>query len=475
MIRRASMRARILVAMFSVLLVTTALVMYAASRTHAEALERPTTATLEVRAQAVAQAAAEAPDYATLQDRLGQSLLQVSITTVDGHTLGAPLPADLNSTDYRYHIVPIDGGGDLRQATATVWVSADQINAERQRLRLILVAVGLAALVASVLLTILVTNVALRPLDEMADRARRIGSGERGIRMGDATGPPEIEKTAHAIDIMLDELTQSERKATEAEMDAVEAHARMQTFLADAAHELKTPLAGIQAAAEALLHLPDDAAPGEREDLEFLLAREANRGGHLVTSLLEAAHVESGVRARPVPLEVVPLLASEEHRMELAHPALDLRVVGDEVTVLGDRNGYTSVLRNLIENAATAAGPTGWIRILCREHQAEDDPAPMAEVFVLDSGPGIPEGDRERVFDRLVRLPSTASSTKGSGLGLAIARGHARVMGGDVRHAETPAGVDLPGPVGAVFLARVPLATPAARDALVAQSSVGVE
>ncbi|MGD8214144.1 ATP-binding protein [Aestuariimicrobium sp. Y1814] len=460
MTRRASMRARILVAMCTVLVITNALVMYAATRTHAAAIERPIAATLDARAENVVETAAESPDYATLAERLGQNIIQVSITTVDGRQLGVPLPPDLNSVDYRYRIVNIDGGGELHQATATLWVSADLVLAEHYRLQRILAVVGAAALIASVLLMILVTNAALRPLDEMADRARRIGSGERGIRMGETPGPPEVMKTVEAIDTMLDKLEQSEARAMSAEMDAVEAHAQMQTFLADAAHELKTPLAGIQAAAEALMHLPDDAPSSEREDLEYLLAREANRGGHLVTSLLEAAHVDAGLRLRPVELDVMPLLEAERRRVELARPALDVQVSGDDLTVLGDRNGYTSVLRNLIENAATAAtvaGTPAWVRVLCREGEG-DAGHPMVEVYVMDSGPGIPEQDRERVFDRLVRLPSTASSTKGSGLGLAIARGYARAMGGDVRHAEVPEGVELPGPVGAVFLAWAPLA-----------------
>lgn len=242
------------------------------------------------------------------------------------------------------------------------------------------------------------------------------------------------------------------------EMSAVEAHTRMRSFLADAAHELKTPLAGIQAAAEALMHVPDDAPPEERDDLEFLLAREANRGGHLVSSLLEAAHVDSGVFLRTAPVDVMPLLLAEQQRLSLSRPNLDFEIIGPALTVRADKNGYTSVLRNLVENAATAAGSNGWIRVVCRQVLAADDQTQMVEVEVIDSGPGVPQADRERVFDRLVRLASTASSTKGSGLGLAIARGYARAMNGDVRYATEPSVEGLPGEPGAIFIASVPLA-----------------
>lgn len=204
------------------------------------------------------------------------------------------------------------------------------------------------------------------------------------------------------------------------------------------------------------MHLPENAPGQEREELEFLLGREASRGGQLVSSLLEAAHVEVGGQVDPVPLAVMFLLQAERRRLRLAQPQLDVQIEGDHVTAMADRHGYVSVLRNLIENASTAAGPQGWVRIVCRE--VSGDGRPMVEVTVMDSGSGIPVDDRERVFDRLVRLPSTASSRRGSGLGLAIARGYARAMGGDVVHGSVAPGVELPGPVGAVFVARVPAA-----------------
>ena len=448
------MRARILAAMTMLLVITTTVVMFSASRTHEQAVERPMAAMLDAHAGVVASTAADSADLATMQRRLGGHVINLSITTRDGREIGAPLPKDLNDTAYRFRVVPIDGGGELDRATATLWVTADQVLADHRTLQRLLVLVGVVSVIAAMLLAVLVTGAVLRPLDELVDRARRIGSGERGIRMGETIGPPEIEKTARAIDHMLDDLERSERKATEAEMDAVEAHAKMQVFLADAAHELRTPLAGIKAAAEALMHLPANAASAERENLEFLLAREANRGGQLVTSLLEAAKAEAAVHLRPVALEVMPLLDNERRRLQLALPALDVQVDGVDAVAMVDRHGYTSVLRNLIENAVTAAGPQGWVRIHCGYVTRAG--RSMVEVTVVDSGAGIPQADRERVFDRMVRLSSTAPSTNGSGLGLAIARGYARALGGDVVHGSTPPDADLPGPQGAVFVARVP-------------------
>lgn len=415
------MRTRIVAAISVVLLVTTSLVIHTASRAHARAVERSTAATLDARAATVASVATDSADLANLQQRLGPHTTSLSITTADGRQLGAPLPDPLDSADHRYRVILLEGSGDLDGATATLWMPADLVMADHDRLQRSLVLVGLAAVAASVLVTMLVTDAALRPVDRM-----------------------------------LDELERSERKATEAEAYAVAAHTRIQAFLADAAHELKTPLAGIQAAAEALVHLPENAPGQEREELEFLLGREASRGGQLVSSLLEAAHVEVGGQVDPVPLAVMPLLQAERRRLRLAQPQLDVQIEGDHVTAMADRHGYVSVLRNLIENASTAAGPQGWVRIVCRE--VSGDGRPMVEVTVMDSGSGIPVDDRERVFDRLVRLPSTASSRRGSGLGLAIARGYARAMGGDVVHGSVAHGVELPGPVGAVFVARVPAA-----------------
>ena len=93
----------------------------------------------------------------------------------------------------------------------------------------------------------------------------------------------------------------------------------------------------------------------------------------------------------------------------------------------GDPDHLAGIVRNLMDNAIRAAGPQGSVDVVTG---ADQD---WAYLDVVDSGPGVPPADRERIFDRLVRLDGARSTDSGgSGLGLAIARGYARAHGGDV-------------------------------------------
>ena len=104
-----------------------------------------------------------------------------------------------------------------------------------------------------------------------------------------------------------------------------------------------------------------------------------------------------------------------------------------------------SILRNVIDNARRAAGPQGKVHVVVRER----DQFAIAEIW--DSGPGVPPSERERIFERLVRLDhGRANDAGGSGLGLAIARGYARAHGGDLT-CEDPRGI------GAMFRLVLPL------------------
>jgi signal transduction histidine kinase len=94
--------------------------------------------------------------------------------------------------------------------------------------------------------------------------------------------------------------------------------------------------------------------------------------------------------------------------------------------VRGDARALTRVLRNLLDNAATAAAPDGRIRVTVEGTATE------ARVRVVDDGPGVPPAERERIFERFVRL-DPSGGRPGAGLGLAIARGIARQHGGDLR------------------------------------------
>ncbi len=309
-----------------------------------------------------------------------------------------------------------------------------QLTAAQLRLRRILVLVGVAALVVAGLVMAVTTRVALRPLDALTGLARSITRGDRGRRLAPARTDTELGRAAAAFDDMLDELEGAEQAARQSE-------ARTRRFVADAAHELRTPLAGVQAAAEAAIAPSLDA--DERDRLHLLLLRETGRAARLVHDLLALARLDTGIELRREPVDLLALAGAATERVRLLAPGLAVQAGGEPVTVPGDPARLAQVLANLLDNARRHTPPGGAVTVTT---------AAPGVVRVVDTGPGVPAADRERIFDRLVRLDEARSDDGGAGLGLAIARGIARAHGGELRCVEPPAGagaafeLSLPGP-----------------------------
>jgi two-component system OmpR family sensor kinase len=197
------------------------------------------------------------------------------------------------------------------------------------------------------------------------------------------------------------------------------AFATQRDFVADAAHELRTPLTALQLQAQLLERATDG---GERDAALEELKRGLARAGHTVQQLLTLARQEPGaaaLRREPVALsELVRDGVVAQMRLAEAQ-GIDLGVAeGDAVIVTGDVDALRILLGNLIGNAVRYTPRGGRVDVSCR---LEDGQPVLA---VADSGPGIPEAERERVFDRFYRRPGerTAGNESGAGLGLAIVR-----------------------------------------------------
>jgi signal transduction histidine kinase len=347
---------------------------------------------------------------------------------------------------------PITAGGSVRTTTITLnaptprvdgaqltlAIDTSLVSDARRTLRRVLLITAVIALLVSAALVAAAVRLALRPLDSMAALAKTVSQGNRGARLAPTRTDTEIGQTAQAFDEMLDELEGAEARAQHAEE-----HTR--AFLADAAHELRTPIAGVQAAAETLLHHDDQLDHSERQHLQALLVREAERAGALISDLLAAARLDAGIDLDLAPVSLRTLAHTEIDRVRLLHSEATVTMSGPEVVARADAAKVSSILRNVIDNAMRAAGPQGKVHVVIREQ----DHFAIAEVW--DSGPGVPPSERERIFERLVRLDhDRAKDTGGSGLGLAIARGYARAHGGDLT-CEDPRGM------GALFRLLLPL------------------
>ncbi|WP_299052035.1 HAMP domain-containing sensor histidine kinase [uncultured Nocardioides sp.] len=320
--------------------------------------------------------------------------------------------------------------GDLLEVTADlddegrVVLSADasSVDATVTQVRLVLVATALLVLLLAGLAVPVVVARALAPLDRITEVARSITRGDRGRRLDPTVPTSELGRTATAFDEMLDEVVGAEQRARASEQ-------RLRTFLSDAAHDLRTPITGVQAAAEHVLR--DDPPRDERERVLTTLIRESRRAGRLVDDMLLITTIDAGLQLRREPVDLLALARDVVAARELSHPGIDLRADGDAVTVPGDRDRLARALGNLVDNALGVARDAVVVTVRSGGGRAGFE--------VDDDGPGVPPADRDRVFDRMVRLDG-ARRSGGAGLGLPIARGIARAHGGDVTCHDVPAG-----------------------------------
>ncbi|HEY2319662.1 MAG TPA: HAMP domain-containing sensor histidine kinase [Solirubrobacteraceae bacterium] len=336
----------------------------------------------------------------------------------------APLkPGTLSTTGSHLLTVTVPIRSGARSATAALSTSEANVDSSVNRLIVTELVAAAAVLVAASILTLLASRSALRPLRHVAAVAQRIASGDRRLRLRPRRPDTELGRMAASFDAMVDSLEAAVAQATRSE-------AGMRRFLADASHELRTPIAGLQASAETLLR--QQPPRPRRDQLEAELARGVQRLGRLVDDLLNLARLEAHepLRAETVDLtQVGESLVSESRarspaQISIAHEG--------PATVIGDPDALTRALRNLLDNALTAGGDAGAVRLEVRG-------SPTAvKVTITDDGPGVPADDRERIFEGFVRL--NGSSGAGTGLGLAITRAIARQHHGSVTCDECASG-----------------------------------
>jgi two-component system OmpR family sensor kinase len=303
------------------------------------------------------------------------------------------------------------------------------------RLLVVEIVVALAALALAMLLVLRGTRRALQPLSQVIETASRIAAGDRRLRLRPTRPETELGSMATAFDRMVDALEEAATSAQHAE-------SAMRRFLADASHELRTPVAALQASAESLLR--EQPERPRRDELEAALARQASRLGRLIDDLLSLARLEGADHPHEETVDLAALLRTAVEEARLRPTAATIRLTAQEMQVRGDANGLLRVVRNLLENALAAAPANGQIEVTA-ERQGTN-----VEVRVIDDGPGIRSADRERIFERFVRLNQREST--GTGLGLAIARQIARQHHGELTSDSIPS--------GASFTLRLPASGP---------------
>jgi signal transduction histidine kinase len=219
--------------------------------------------------------------------------------------------------------------------------------------------------------------------------------------------------------------------------EARASEAAMRTFLADASHELRTPVAALQATAERLLR--GQPARPARDAIEAQLARDSGRLGHLIDDLLNLARLDARERSHEEPVDLADLASAAVTATRTTDPSVRVELVTNgPVPATGDGDALLRAVRNLLDNAFAVAGT-----VVVEVTQTANGPT----MSVSDNGPGVPADQRERIFEPFVRLPR--SPRGGTGLGLAIVRRTIESHGGTITCDRSPAG-------GARFTLRLP-------------------
>ncbi len=337
-----------------------------------------------------------------------------SANVTDEPALASVLPGDEIVLDE----APLEDGPVLVVATAvssaddgrTVMVgrSLDDVEeATSAAVPLLAVGVPLLMLVVATV-TWWITGRALRPVEAIRGEVAAISSAELDRRVPEPNTGDEIARLATTMNLMLDRLEESQ--------------VRQRRFVSDAAHELRSPVASIRQHSEVAIAHPDATSVG---DLAEVVHRENLRVERLVNDLLLLARIDEGAFTTREQVDLDDLVLEEAARLRSStRLTIETGEVGP-ARVRGNRAELQRALCNLTENAARHAA--GVVAISVSEVDGE------AVVTVDDDGPGVDAGDRERVFDRFVRLDDARARTDGgAGLGLAIVRAVAEAHGGTV-------------------------------------------
>jgi len=319
-------------------------------------------------------------------------------------------------TDLLYVAVPVASSGIVHGAVRISYPTS-AVDARIHRYWTVLAIIAAVVLAVAATVAAVLARWVTRPLDHLERAADAVGSGNLSAR-APAEGPPEVQRLAETFNSMAAELDVLLRS-----QDA---------FVADASHQLRTPLAALRLRLENLE--PDVTDPG-KEDLQGAL-REVERLSALVDGLLTLARADRAQSA-PASISLGPLVQERVGAWSAlaAESDVRMRVNGEsEVTALVTPGRVEQVLDNLLANAIDASPAGATVTVSTRSVDG------WVELHVIDEGPGLSETERDRAFDRFWQAHE---GRDGFGLGLAVVRRLTTADGGDVQlRAGTAGGLD---------------------------------
>jgi signal transduction histidine kinase len=343
-----------------------------------------------------------------------------------GHEIVETLPLGLNGDGDDYRVVSQEVNGPGGPFTVISARSLEPVTEASTRLTLLLGLIAVPLLAISGLAVYRAVGSALRPVERMRRTVAEISTRDLEARVPLPPGGDEVHRLAVTLNEMLGRLAS--------------AQAAQRRFVADASHELRSPLSTISTALDVSGRHPEST-----EELVPVIARETARLRELVDDLLMLARTDDATdRPSRTEVDLDDIVRAEAERVR-GECALEVEVRAGPAKVYGSEGQLRRAVRNLVDNARGHA--RGRIRVTSSVHGG------LAVVEVSDDGPGVGEADRDRIFERFVRLDASRQRGHGgTGLGLPIVAGIAARHGGRARYAAS-------GEPGARFVIELPVIT----------------
>ena len=336
-----------------------------------------------------------------------------------------------------YRVSVTSGPTDQPGTQLIVAIPLDGVESTLRTLLLFEIAISSGITIIVLVVTWLLVRRGMRPLERMGATARAIAAGDLGRRVSPSNDRTEVGQLGLALNGMLGQIERAfaERDVTEQ---------KLRHFVSDASHELRTPLTSMRGYAELLQRNPDMT----RDDVLLAVRRiedETKRMGLLVDDLLLLARLDQGRPLDRAPVDLTSMVndavsdarAADPGRAVIAHIEAPIVVTGDDLRL---RQAVANLVRNALVH--TPAGSPVEVALYAHDGHAVID--------VIDHGPGVPDAQRERIFERFHRSdPLRSRDQGGSGLGLSIATAVVGAHGGRISVTDTPGG-------GATFRIEVP-------------------
>lgn len=324
-------------------------------------------------------------------------------------------PSEDGASRYRVRVEELESSDDLVVLALSLADADDAVD----RLVVVELIATLLALAALTLVGWWVIRLGVRPVNRMTEAATAIAAGDLSGRVPEAEPGTEAGQLGVALNQMLGRIE-------EAFDERARSEARLRRFVADASHELRTPVTTIRGYAE-LYRAGGLQGDGELDEALRRTEQEAIRMGNLVEDLLQLARLDEGRPLELAPVDLAEVARDAARDTRAVDPGRPVEVVAESVIVMADEDRLRQVVANLVGNALVHTSPATPIVVGVTRRPGE------AVLEVVDRGAGMDHDTASRAFERFYRAdPSRSRHRGGSGLGLSIVQSVVGAHGGRV-------------------------------------------